>query len=603
MKLHIDLETLTLIVGTNDRRRIARLEVKRGDSVPFELRFLRDGQPVRLAASTDLRFSVKEAGAYDSDPVVFFDGFTQSAIETPDDDPHWTGRPNFNTEELNSLFSIDGDPTNDPDAVDLMAEFSWLAGGDPGPSSTLTFSLRVANDVHRDEDGTPLALPSPEDWLAARNLRWYPDIVYLDTGAADSLDALPTVDLDVGTIIQMFALGFGIVYYRLDAGFYGSTSTPDQVLPLDADVVTNAKTWTRIQPLRTYTASDAIGSGIAPAEPEIRNLSGSTYTVIAGDLGKILVFADTCTVTIPTSFAAGAAGFNFAIIPEGGDVTVSTADTLNGVVGGSATLAQGPAISRLIAVDTNDYVLHADQSEAKTWAGNNPNIPEQIVLSGISDPELGSLQLNFFGYQDGKPVYTASDSYSWEVTSSLGFWYIEADGGSAYGASLESSAESPVGLTGWTITNGEGQPVITGDTPVGDYLGQLLRASDGTWWRWAGSEWEQDLTVETYIGPAVLASAVAIGWDVDATGRVAKIDTLGHNATVNLAGLGDGEEAVIYVTQDATGGRSLTVAQSGLTVRGSTTAIADLTADEFAVVTLGRSGSNLFVNVNTSFNE
>lgn len=167
MNFYIDLDTLTAIAGINDRAVITRADLKRGDFAPFRIRFMQDGALVRLNATTVLSFAAKEAGKYDDDPVVFEDGFVQSDVEDPDADPYWTGNPSFNTAELDALFLIDDDSANDPPYVDLMAEFTWIATGDLGPTTIRNVTFRVLNDVYRGGEMAPTALPTPDDdWVA-----------------------------------------------------------------------------------------------------------------------------------------------------------------------------------------------------------------------------------------------------------------------------------------------------------------------------------------------------------------------------------------------------------------------------------------------------
>jgi hypothetical protein len=175
MKLYIDLDTLTLIAGPSDRRIVSQIQAKRGDNLPVEVQFLRSGQPVRLAASTVLTFGAKPLNQFDADPVVLDNTFAQSAAPTdPEetDNPVWTASPSLNTVDLNDLFLIDGDPSNDPQFVDMSAEFTWMAAGDDGPTTIRTVVLRVLNDVVRGDEGTPITLPTPSDWLDARAVRY-----------------------------------------------------------------------------------------------------------------------------------------------------------------------------------------------------------------------------------------------------------------------------------------------------------------------------------------------------------------------------------------------------------------------------------------------
>ena len=52
-----------------------------------------------------------------------------------------------------------------------------------------------------------------------------------------------------------------------------------------------------------------------------------------------------------------------------------------------------------------------------------------------------------------------------------------------------STAATPVGLTGWTITEGAGQPVIAGDYDAASVLGQsaIVSHSDDTFTEWAAA--------------------------------------------------------------------------------------------------------------------
>lgn len=61
-------------------------------------------------------------------------------------------------------------------------------------------------------------------------------------------------------------------------------------------------------------------------------------------------------------------------------------------------------------------------------------------------------------------------------------------------------------------------------------------------------------------GVQSLASAAAVAWDVN-KGNIANL-ALGHNATVTPSGGADGDTALLRVVQDATGGRTLALANS-----------------------------------------
>lgn len=152
MNLYVELETLKLVRSVTDRRELQSFSVKRGDALPLTVRFLQDQTATRLDASTVISFAFKEAGKYDDDPVVLEQTFTASTVDDPDSDPHYTASPGLNTTELNDLFLIDADSSNDPASVALMGELSWKATGDDGPTSIKTFEVVCQNDVFRGDE-------------------------------------------------------------------------------------------------------------------------------------------------------------------------------------------------------------------------------------------------------------------------------------------------------------------------------------------------------------------------------------------------------------------------------------------------------------------
>jgi hypothetical protein len=156
MRFVIDLDSLELIQSASDRRRVSQVEGKRGDDSPFEVSFVRSGVAEELPALTVLTFGAKQTGKYDVSPVVLHNDFTLSGTGIT---AKYLGNPSYSTVGLDALFNIDDDAENDVPFVDLMAEFSWQVGAG-APTSTRTFTLRMHNDVIRDET-SPTPLPSP----------------------------------------------------------------------------------------------------------------------------------------------------------------------------------------------------------------------------------------------------------------------------------------------------------------------------------------------------------------------------------------------------------------------------------------------------------
>ena len=171
MELYVELETLKLVSSQYDRREKNSVTIKRGDALPLTVRFLEAQTPTRLDASTTITFALKEIGKYDNDPVVLEQSFTASTVGSPDSDPHYTAAPGLNTTELNALFAINNDSSDDPARVTLMGEITWQATGDSGPTSIKTFTVYCENDVYRGSEGTPTSQPTPDEWLEVRGIR------------------------------------------------------------------------------------------------------------------------------------------------------------------------------------------------------------------------------------------------------------------------------------------------------------------------------------------------------------------------------------------------------------------------------------------------
>lgn len=161
MRFVIDLDSLYVIESLTDRRPVQSVSAKRGDDTPFEVVYSRGGVVQSIADLAVLTFGAKADGKFDGDAVVLSNEFTKEGTGA---DIRYTGNPSFNTVPLNALFLIDGNPSNDIRYVDLMAEFTWQVGDGP-PTTTKTFIFRVHNDVIRGTEGTPLEMPTPEEWL------------------------------------------------------------------------------------------------------------------------------------------------------------------------------------------------------------------------------------------------------------------------------------------------------------------------------------------------------------------------------------------------------------------------------------------------------
>lgn len=97
--------------------------------------------------------------------------------------------------------------------------------------------------------------------------------------------------------------------------------------------------------------------------PEIKEVSTDTYTLLAADSGKILKFthASGCAVTLPAGLPAA---WNVAIFPLGGAAVVTAAGSvdINGTTGGSATAAAGYSPATLFSLAEDDVAMIGNAS-------------------------------------------------------------------------------------------------------------------------------------------------------------------------------------------------------------------------------------------------
>lgn len=254
MRIYIDLDTQLIVTGLGTRTPITELQFKRGDSARIEVVYFRGVTQAQLTAGATGKFALKESGKYDAEPVVSdvdwtLEGTGSSAI--------YVFTPSFNTVALNTLLAHgDADDENDVATVSLMGEIEWSIDG--AVYSTQTVSVAVANDVNKTEDGTPLATPSPLDWLWENGISFTPTINALTGGGANALDAIDTTDLPTGRI-RAIRTNIGLYLYELQDSTIDSEQSPLIIQPDNWDISLNGKKWFLLQ---FNAATGAFAAGI-----------------------------------------------------------------------------------------------------------------------------------------------------------------------------------------------------------------------------------------------------------------------------------------------------------------------------------------------------
>ena len=169
MKVFVDLENLRLIDGPGFRSPVSSIRFKRGDAARVDVVFLDNGGTTAVEIGDPelltIDFGIKSVGRHFDDYIVHSDEWTMPEVGAAS--PVYSATPSFNTDALNTLLGSGVEGATPVAQIILMGEISWSEAGG-APTSTATFSVVVDNDVNQGSEGTPVELPTPDEWLAGR---------------------------------------------------------------------------------------------------------------------------------------------------------------------------------------------------------------------------------------------------------------------------------------------------------------------------------------------------------------------------------------------------------------------------------------------------
>jgi hypothetical protein len=161
MQIYINLDTRQLIKSDSDPSPVSQLEMKRGDQIEMEIRFVSANAVVEIPAGSIVSFGAKVIDDFSGPALVFEDGF---ALVGSGASARYVATPDYQTEPLNDALNPEA-PALPLRQVDLMGEVTWRSGADGPIASTANFNIRVYNDVIRGDEDTPAALPDPDEWV------------------------------------------------------------------------------------------------------------------------------------------------------------------------------------------------------------------------------------------------------------------------------------------------------------------------------------------------------------------------------------------------------------------------------------------------------
>ena len=291
MKLFYDLRIDRLVAAPGQDSVITGLGGKAGDgATEVKLIFGRSSDPTaatsiveaptwtpeNLAGGTVIKIGIKEEGDYS-------DGVLLASNQTWTNDAGsftYTGYLDLNTSQVNTaLGRNDANAENDIASLACSLELTYQLGGSGGfRSSVDPVEFTIYHDILSGGEATPTNAGDPTQYLLKASAAEYLATVTSKIGGtAADLDAVPTVAVTVGKLVQFVdqdASPNVLRTYRLDAGTTAESS-PNVIRPDDYNGTTNAKIWNLI----AVDASLLLPAEVSQAEAEAgTSTSQRTFT-------------------------------------------------------------------------------------------------------------------------------------------------------------------------------------------------------------------------------------------------------------------------------------------------------------------------------------
>lgn len=147
MRLFIDVTDDVVVRSSGVPQQLDVIRFKRTEEVRLELQFCRAGQIVELDDTALGKFELKTVGFYDMEPLTGASAWNKIGEGTG---TYYYFTFTLINEDLDALFVVDGDPTNDVPLLTLMGEVQWSVDG--GTHKTQTLTVKIDNDVIRTGD-------------------------------------------------------------------------------------------------------------------------------------------------------------------------------------------------------------------------------------------------------------------------------------------------------------------------------------------------------------------------------------------------------------------------------------------------------------------
>lgn len=354
MDLTFDLARQILVQKAGASAALTRQTVVRGDDQQVRIRFVSGSSPAELTGDMlTMVFVSKQSVSLTAAVILLANEFVFDSEAGA-----WVSPI---TQNLSALEDIMGSATG----IDLLAEFTFSTTT-IGATTSQVFALRVTNDLWKGNEGTPLSLPSPDEWFEGKvSLRE----TLIRTAAQGPPISGPEVtgvrQVETMTIVAPAGVTTNMT---VNASFYGPFNLGTVNIPV---VLTTA----------AHTTDVLIAEAYKQAYEGSLVFQAAGWTVTRS--GAVLTFTRTTPLandTLANFFTTGWSGIGIADAPNSVNTTLGAAPV-------NPTVAK--IVGQLCRVGDSDPYQWYRAKTLTTWE------PKAEYLTGTALPTTPSYQAQY----------------------------------------------------------------------------------------------------------------------------------------------------------------------------------------------------------------
>ena len=455
MKLFFDLRIDRLVAAPGQDSVITGLAGKSGDgATPVQLIFGRSSDPTsttsiveaptwtpeNLPGGTVINIGIKEEGEYSDGTLLASNStWTHNAGTYT-----YTGSLDLNTNEIDTaLGRDDANAGNDVASLACSFELTYQPSGSGGwRSSVEPVEFTIYHDILVGDEATPTNAGDPTQYLLKASAAEYLATTTSKIGGtAADLDAIPTVAVTVGKLVQFVDQDDSpnvLRTYRLITGTTAESS-PTVIRPDDYNASTNTKIWQQVQ----VDSSAVIPDTITQAEAEAG--TATTARLFTAERVKQAIVALESSKGVASSVANEVVLFNGTDGKQLKRATTTgiaklTSGVLSAATAGTDYLAGGAVTSSGLTMSTARLL---GRTTASTGAVEQISAGAGLSLSATTLACSGSILSSGFTQPSGRLLgrTTAGDGAVQDITIGTGLTL------SSQTLSATSSGHVPLSVT------------------------------------------------------------------------------------------------------------------------------------------------------------